>query len=316
MSYERVNYSIRPAKNIERKMLCDAFRRLEKFQRLESYRYVGLGSTFFSDFVLFHKALGITNNISMEKEIEKRDRFLFNKPYNCIEMKFADSHEILPQLDWDARTIVWLDYDDQLDMNMLEDVSCVATNAPSGSVLVVTVDATPDKVDSYGKRLKTLKRRIGEDRVPLELTEPMLGEWGTADAYQQIIDNEISMTVSFRNGGAMSAEQKLSYLQLFNFRYQDGSAKMCAVGGIFYQARDKPRLKKCRFNDLEFVRNGRDPYFIDVPILTLREIRHLDAQLPCEQGQYPVAPAVPKQALKDYARLYKYFPSYVDADVA
>ena len=51
-SYESVNYVLRPAKNIERKMFCEAFRRLAEFGRVDSYRYVGFGSTFFSDFSL------------------------------------------------------------------------------------------------------------------------------------------------------------------------------------------------------------------------------------------------------------------------
>jgi hypothetical protein len=67
-SYEKINYSLRPAKSIERKMLCDAFRRLSAFGKVENYQYIGFGSTYFSDFSLFHKALGISN-----KEIRHLD---------------------------------------------------------------------------------------------------------------------------------------------------------------------------------------------------------------------------------------------------
>ena len=58
-SYEKINYSLRPAKCIERKMLCETFRRLSIFGKVETYSYIGFRCTFFSDFALFHKSLNI-----------------------------------------------------------------------------------------------------------------------------------------------------------------------------------------------------------------------------------------------------------------
>ena len=59
-SFRRIDYSLRPAKHAERRMLCDVFRRLTHFQPVETYCYVGFGSVWFSDFVLFHRALGVS----------------------------------------------------------------------------------------------------------------------------------------------------------------------------------------------------------------------------------------------------------------
>ena len=59
-SYEQINYSLRPAKQIERKMLIEAFRNLTEFGDIGSYRYIGFGSIYFSDFNQVHKSLGIT----------------------------------------------------------------------------------------------------------------------------------------------------------------------------------------------------------------------------------------------------------------
>src|SRR3954447_22525223 len=86
-SYERINYGLRPAKTIERKMLADTFRRLTTFGSLSSYRYVGFGSTYFSDFIAFHRALNITNMISVEKDEENAERFDFNVPFKCVKME-------------------------------------------------------------------------------------------------------------------------------------------------------------------------------------------------------------------------------------
>ena len=43
-SYRLVDYSLRPAKFAERKMLCELFSRLPPFSPMQQYRYVGLGS--------------------------------------------------------------------------------------------------------------------------------------------------------------------------------------------------------------------------------------------------------------------------------
>ena len=154
-SYEIVNYSLRPAKNIERKMFCEAFRRLVELGKLESYRYIGFGSTFFADFSLFHKSLGIGNSISMEKDTINEKRFQFNKPYNCITLMFGKSNDLLPTLSWDVKTIIWLDYDNELNESVLTDVAFVSTHAAPGSILIVTVDARCAEVNERINKLKS-----------------------------------------------------------------------------------------------------------------------------------------------------------------
>ena len=44
-SYESINYALRPAKAIERRMLCEVFRRLYPFQPIDQYGYVTVAST-------------------------------------------------------------------------------------------------------------------------------------------------------------------------------------------------------------------------------------------------------------------------------
>ncbi len=95
-SYQGINYSLRPGKATERKMLCEAFRKLSFFRKLESYQYVGFGSTYFSDFSLFHKSLGLKNMISIEQNTQDCYRFEFNKPFKCIDLRLGHSNNILP----------------------------------------------------------------------------------------------------------------------------------------------------------------------------------------------------------------------------
>ena len=121
-SYKKIDYGIRPAKYAERLMMCDAFRRL-KFGTVESYQYVGLGSVYFSDFALFHRALDITKMVSIEDmPAEEEQRFRDNLPYSNIEILPGKTTTELLKVDLTLRTICWLDYDGQLDRYMFDDL--------------------------------------------------------------------------------------------------------------------------------------------------------------------------------------------------
>ena len=309
-SYESVNYALRPAKNIERRMLCEAFRRLVEFDSLESYRYVGFGSTYFSDFLLFHKSLKITNNVSIEHDVEHKNRFEFNRPYRCITLEFGDSNDILPSLPWNVRTITWLDYDYKLEQGILTDVGFVCASSPSGSIILVTVDARPD---AYKKRVSSLKSRIEETRIPNGLHDADMAKWGTAEVYRTIITNEIDTTIKERNGG-LERGSRFLYKQLFNFHYADG-AKMLTLGGILYNEREAKLEAKCGFENFDFVKTGKEPYLIDVPNLTLKEMRHLDRQLPCTDTKQLSASSISENDIVRYAKIYRYFPAFVEAEI-
>ena len=65
-SFRKIDYRVRPAKHAERMMMCEAFARLGAFDELPSYQYVGLGSVYFVDFLLFHRILGIRDMVNIE----------------------------------------------------------------------------------------------------------------------------------------------------------------------------------------------------------------------------------------------------------
>jgi hypothetical protein len=88
-SFERINYGLRPAKHIERKMMVEAFRRLEPVASLKSYRYVGFGSPYFPDFSLIHRSLGISTMVSIERELSSERRMCFNRPFKCISIEMG-----------------------------------------------------------------------------------------------------------------------------------------------------------------------------------------------------------------------------------
>src|SRR4051794_20885935 len=111
-SYLSVHYLLRPAKNVQRKMLCEALQRLSVYRPVNSYQYVGFGSVYFGDFCLFHRQLGIETMTTIEKHEPDEARVRFNLPYKCVDLKMGSAAARLPEIDWSTSpSISWLDYD-------------------------------------------------------------------------------------------------------------------------------------------------------------------------------------------------------------
>ncbi len=319
-SYESINYALRPAKSVERKMLLDAFRHLSSFGVLSSYKYIGFGSPFFSDFILFHKSLNITDMVCVEKEEDDRDRFEFNKPFQFININFGKSSEILPSIDLNTRTIAWLDNESVLNSEILGDINWFFTRAPQGSVFVVTVNAHPIPSDGdnpqahEAKSMKRLKEQVGEERIPLGIQGKDLRGWNNAKTLKRIIDNEIEKTLNVRNG-MLREGTHIKYKQLFNFHYSD-RAKMLTVGGLIYDEGQIGIFANCLFDQLEFLRFENEPYRIKIPSLTYKEIRHIDAHIMIDGSVEKKRVNFLKTSdLNNYEKIYRFFPKFAETEV-
>ena len=107
-SWKKVNYQLRPAKQLERRIMLDTFIAMAQCGfRLRKYKYIGFGSIFFYDFVLFHKLLGIDKMLSIEHDYEAESRVQFNKPFRDVEIKMGRSDEILPVMDMKEEYLAW-----------------------------------------------------------------------------------------------------------------------------------------------------------------------------------------------------------------
>ena len=80
-------------------MMIDAFQILMSAGfNIRNYKYVGFGSIYFVDFILFHKLLGIDNLKSIEHDTEAMTRCEFNKPFGNVELEQATASEVIPNL--------------------------------------------------------------------------------------------------------------------------------------------------------------------------------------------------------------------------
>lgn len=304
-----INYYLRPSKCIERKMLCESFHRLREFGQLNSYKYIGFGAKYFTDFILFHKELGIHKMISIEVDETKKESFEFNKPLNCIQLEFGSSTEVIPSLNMEIgeRSIIWLDYDETFNLNIILDIKYILSIMQSGSIFLMSCNYHLAK---DGERLKYLKDNFG-DRVPLDLHEKDLIRKSCPSVIQRMINELIIQALDERNSG-LGEDEKFVYQQLYYFVYQDG-APMVTIGGILFQEKDRVTFNKCQFDTLDFVAFNNIPYDIDIPVLTYKEIQCINKILPYKNDEaISEITHISEKDIKKYAKLYRYFPHYME----
>ncbi|RWE07702.1 MAG: hypothetical protein EOS23_26680 [Mesorhizobium sp.] len=312
-SYREIDYRIRPGKHAERLMMAEAFRRL-RFANIESYQYVGLGSVYFSDFKLMHRALGTTKMISIEKAAQDKARFEANVPFGCIEILWGETASELPKVDLTLRSIIWLDYDGRLTKSVLADIREVVGRAAGGTVIAITVQSKYDRVvgnNGEDASLIDITEKLGAERVPFNMQPQDLRGDGTGKLFRNIIVEEVKQAIGDRNAGR-HAGQHLRFKQFLNFRYEDG-ARMMTVAFVVYDAGQEGLLNLCRFEDLEFYREGEATFEIAIPKLTTREINYLEAQMPRQIADMNIA-AIPERDAKQYASIYRYFPNMTFVD--
>lgn len=333
-NFERINYSLRPAKHIERKMFCETFGRLSILDSIKNYRYIGMGSAYFADYSLFHKILGINKLISIEgaSDTQARKRINFNKPFACIDVEFGWTTEVLPKLPWDKwqeKSIVWLDYVDKLKEFMFNDIDTVLFKVKPGSIFLISVNIEEDNdrdeklnptlLSAKEFRLKMLRENVGMESIPIRAKDLVLNIENNKSIIREIIDTAFQTAIKKRNSG-VSEEDKVEYKQLFNLHYRD-SADMLTVGGIIYTKNQKEKIGEM-FKHLDFIRTGDNCFSIVVPKLTYREIHALDKVLPHikakekkkERSDFNKIPlsSIDK---KNYESIYRYFPTFAETNL-
>lgn len=308
-SFLKFNYLLRPSKQVERKLFIEALHRLPLggFD-LKVYRYVGFGSVYYADFVLFHKYLFIDEMVCVEAEPIPR-RMGFNKPFDFISVEMKTFAELLPELDRTRRHIVWLDYDYPLDADILRDVEGCLHVLPAESILLVTVDAQPriefeegDDDCTQREIVDRTVRRFEEELgryYPGGVERSVFSSNALPKCFATVLRNKINEVVS---------KEGREFVHMFNLRYADG-AQMLTVGGMIGDAAVRERVTASGVFELEFVGDFEDPVVVSVPPLTIREKHWLDQNL---RTGAEVALEVTEEMVASYRRYYRHYPTYYE----
>lgn len=305
-SYKKVPYDLRPKKQIERKMIIETFFHLTRAGfPIKDYEYIGFGSTFFVDFILFHRILGIGKMTSIEKDDRITNRVLFNRPFKFIDIHMGEFSDVVPRLNEKSNYIVWLDYDCPVYDLLIQDISNAVANLPIGSLFFVTIDVEPPQKDSKPKEWleyyqSNAKGLFDKSEFNLPLTKEML-----VSVNVQIIKNAIFSAVSRRSTGR--------FQPLFNFFYADGH-NMITMGGMLVSEKETNKINEANLKSLEFVRQSFDvePYKILLPILTRKERSFLDSHMPSIAGWSPTEFEITPDEVNQYQKVYRFCPLYVE----
>jgi hypothetical protein len=315
-SFGRINYSLRPNKSAERKILMDSLGCLSEAFNFIDYRYIGFGSLWFVDFVLLHKLIGVTDMHSIESEMHYENRVRFNKPLGCINVHMGRSEDILPKLvESDRRSILWLDYDGILESALKGgDIERVVSDVPSGSLLLVTVNA--DHIQLKDKNFN------GQELTPSEYLESFCEEYLPAEYESKLTKNQFPKLVgevilNAMKSTALDSRSDVRFYPLWNICYADG-VKMVTAGGILLNAEDFKNFERLNISQKNpFMSLDSSQKDLDLPILTLKEKMHLDSKLPSVAGLKlrDIEFTMAQKDLDTYQSLYKYFPLYGEMSV-
>ena len=273
----------RPKKQIERKMLIEFLQNIQHKLNinLSEYQYIGLGSIYYYDFILFHKYLNISDMISLDdKDYPKR--FEFNKPFDFIEYKNISTSEFLPNNELDKKLFIWFDYDSVLinykkyekedevflkKDEIFEDIKIITNKSKEMDIFVLTVNIKIQKHFFYNIEFKKGFIKEFDEYLSEQYKEV---KKITFKNYPLIIQNIIINI--FRNNEKF---HPVKFRKLFSFIYQDG-APMYTIGGLFSGSRLPDKLiKKNSF----FEANENKLVDIDVPLLTYCEKMKLDKNI-------------------------------------
>ncbi|RCX12106.1 hypothetical protein DFR58_12456 [Anaerobacterium chartisolvens] len=311
---QNINYYLRPAKSIERKFFCDIFRKLEVFSPLRDYQYIGMGSKYFVDFTLFHKELGISKMYSIEGNAsseQEQNRFEFNKPFKCINMVFKSSSNAINDINWNTKSIVWLDYDEIFSRSNLHDIKNIVLNLLPHSVLLVTCNGNYSPDDQTDDRFEVFKKEF-EDDVPMGTKKNQIVNKLFHQLVNEMINNKIQEALIEKNASISDDNEKMIFKQLVYFTYKDGSP-MVTIGGVFIGKRDEEIFNNTNFYDFFFNNNIAHPYDIYLPNLTYKELQKINTQLPCENWSDINLFGLREEDLKIYMELYRYYPFYMES---
>lgn len=302
-SFLKVAYDLRPAKQVERRMLIETFQALSHIGfPISTFQYTGLGSVYFVDFILFHKVLGINRLLSIEANTRAKKRVRFNQPFRCVKVRIGKIGDYIPTLSRQNGHILWLDYDSILRRYHLEDIWVASAHLPRQSILLVTVDVEPP--DEVG---------------PKSWREYFVNEVGDyAGSDTQVSDYHRSKLIERNRDFLIRAIQSgvaardLEYIPLFCFSYADGH-EMLTVGGMLGTAEDADSIRKS-LRDLWYLRfnAGAKPVRITVPPLTRKERMYLDQSMPAKSGWKLRDFELPAGYLAAYKRVYRYLPTYAE----
>lgn len=308
-SPKQLNYETRPAKFTERKMLLSTFLRLCNHFKGE-YQYIGLGGTTFTDFKLFHKELHINEMCSIEGGTGlTKEKVKFNCPYSFINLHHELTSEALNKIDLTKKSLIWLDYDGDLDNYMFEDLKIILNQLPIGSIYLMSCNRQlKDKHTGDIYSVEKFQEKFG-GLVPFGIKDIDFSGENDYKTTRKMFQNLIDGSIKIRN----KIGENINFIQLYNLIYQENrGARMYTFGGIITEK--DTNFEDLNLSEFEFISNTDEVYKIKLPNLTMKEIDLINKHLATHDEAEELAKLkiVDLPEIIEYKSIYKYLPSFFD----
>jgi hypothetical protein len=326
MTAPRFDFSLRPNKAIERKLIFEALAALGRAFDWKRYQYVGLGSMWFRDFVLAHRLLLIDHMHSIEVSPDIAARSVASRPFKCIRVHEGRASKVLlsPELAIKERkSIVWLDYYDTATDETLGDMDRLCRDLPLGSILLVTLNGEIDSLGYPRADAQAALRRLFGDWVPVA---PSLDYFGPALNHYPKQLSQLVWARALRTARASGRD----LCPLFNFAYKDG-APMITVGGVVSGSTEIEAVSKSGVRErLGVLTTGNydasegwpkllEQSLIEVPVLTRLERLRLNRELPGKLAASTVkklcGDSLTAEQRDAYSQFFIHYPSYAEFDL-
>ena len=309
-SFDAINYSLRPSKAIQRQLVFQGIRELYSQLRLSDSVYVGLGSVWFTDFVLAHEILNIKDMVSIEENEIGFARAQFNAPYATVQVRQGSSTDTLPALLSDGEInqrpwVVWLDYDGEFDERLKDDVKLIIENVPSNTTFMITFNAHEMNYGAANERPERIQQLFG-DVVPDNLSK-------NSCKTPRLQDKLAGFAIDFMRSVAAGGRRQGAFVDTVQIVYQDGSP-MITVGGMLSAPGTVEAIRNAASN-LRW--RCRPEEVIRAPHLTIREALALQAMLPSAESltREKVQEAgfdLKEEQILVYQEYYREYPNFAE----
>ena len=318
-SFDKISYYLRPKKQIERKIFIEILRTMQlKFDEFDfgNYNYVGMGSVYYYDYLLFHKYLNIRNMVSFDSA-DNPERFIYNKPYDFINFENLTSTEFLRSYTSSLNSLIWIDYDSKiidkdehtLYETLVDDLALICQKTIKNDFFILSINC---KLTTDKDIRKNIRKNLAKYISP-EITHDFFTEKNFRFVVEDIVVNLIE---------EFTKHKSVKFQKLFSFFYEDG-APMYTIGGVFS---NETKLKE--IIDLEFPLLKTQIVDIDVPHLTYKEKILLDSLISNTVVNNKIDFNIIEEKLeqnglksssikkfKNYFDFYKYYPQYYEGIV-
>ena len=313
-------YHLRVNKSVDRLLLVDAIRRLDRLHRLSEYTYYGFGGPYLDDFRLIYGLFPEIKMVSIEEDEDTCKQQEFHLPCKNLHLERATFKSFLARYEpRDEKGIFWLDYTN-LCYGNFEDFMALLSKVPEDSMVKITLRAEPsDFFDQQneipGSAAEEFRRRFGAV-MPDSAAEPPFRWWDFVCLLQDMVQVAAQK--------ALPSTLSLMFQPVSSFCYTDVTG-MFTLTGLVCRRDPKNRVRKA-FHDLQFGNlTWANPKHINVPILSTQERLHLQKFLPCpvNDAEKILGDALgylidndkesTKKKWKQYAKFHRYYPYFMRA---